>query len=652
MSNEKVPSDFESSLEKSRIEKLKRALYSRDEGRVPKDTRRPVQNIQDSSTVDSSRDWGERPNFNMAWEKKIEENTKKRNYFFDNFFGISIVFFAISLAAAVFIFFGGLNMISSNNVDIKITGPSSISSGEELDAELSILNSNRTDLQNVVLYIDYPEGTRAVGSTTISHDKIELGNISSGKSANYSLRAFFFGETGAVRTVKMRLEYIVKGSDATFSKNKNYDISIGSSPLILKVDYPKEVNSGQQLSIALDLTSNSSALVPHALVKIEFPYGFTYSDASSKPIKPGLWDIGDLKNGDKKTLTIRGTLVGQNLEERTFKISVGTKSDDPKKDFDTELSSYDATIALRKSFFGLTVTSEGKSTLISNIGDYSSVDISWMNTLADKIVNAEIAAVISGNVVNRSAVTAGTNGFYRSLDNTVLWDKNSNSQLQELSPGDNGKVSFSVTPISDPNQIRFLRNPHIDIAVTMKGDRLSSNSESINSTANLTIKYKSNLSLTTKSNKNLAGFSNSQGPIPPRADKETTYIVTWTLTNTTNDLTGGVVTGTLPREVRWIGEPQPGTERITYNPDTKQITWNVGSIPAGTGFAYSPKQVSFRVGVTPSLTSVGSPLLITSGANASAMDTYASTTLYSAGEAVGTRYSDSTFKSGDDIVTQ
>jgi hypothetical protein len=52
---------------------------------------------------------------------------------------------------------------------------------------------------------------------------------------------------------------------------------------------------------------------------------FTYKDSNIKPLRDNsVWNVGDLKDGDKKTLSVTGVLVGQNLEDRTFNISAGT----------------------------------------------------------------------------------------------------------------------------------------------------------------------------------------------------------------------------------------------------------------------------------------------------------------------------------------
>jgi hypothetical protein len=139
-------------FEKSSIERLKRTLYSRNENVIPKEKRTPVSGRE----TDVPKDWGAPPSFDISNETMAKHN----NSFFNKFLVGSTVFFLVALGIAVFIFFGGLNMISSNNLDIKIVAPSSVSSGEELVMGLSIVNSNRTDLRERSLFHRLPRGCR------------------------------------------------------------------------------------------------------------------------------------------------------------------------------------------------------------------------------------------------------------------------------------------------------------------------------------------------------------------------------------------------------------------------------------------------------------------------------------------------------------
>ena len=638
-------------FDKSSIERLKRTLYSRDEKLIPKEKRTPVEGHE----IDAPTNWGQPKSFDISYE----EVKKKNNSFFNKFLIGSLVFFVVSLGVALFIFFGGINMISSNNLDIKIVAPSSVSSGEEFDMGLSVVNANRTDLEEASLFIDYPDGSEAITVNSsnppaapkiLSHEQINLGTIARGSSSDYTIRTLLFGEKDVIKRFTLRIEYKVKGSNAVFSKEKTYDVSISSSPLLLSVDYPKEINSGQEVKISIDVTSNSSVVMKDTLIKIDYPYGFTYKNSNVKPLRDNaVWNIGDLKNGDKKNLTVTGVLVGQNMEDRSFRITSGTQSPNTKGDFSTTLTSSLATIGIRKSFFDLGIVSTYGE--VSHLGQSLPLTIKWQNTLPDKILNSHIEGKLSGNVLDRSAVLPGNGGFYRSLDNTVLWDKNSTKDLIEIIPGDGSQISLSLASFPSSEQTKLIKNPYVDLQVVMTGDRSGLDAGQVSSSADINIKIESVLGFSARSYRSFGPFVNS-GSIPPRADKESTYTITWTLTNTANDLKDTLVSGLLPPGVEWKGEVSPSSERISFDPSNRTVSWSIGNTSAGAGFTYSPKEVSFKVGIIPNVNQIGGAPDLVSKMNASATDTYTNTQIVSSVQSVTTQYSDPGSKTGDGTVVK
>ena len=639
-------------FDKSSIERLKRTLYSRNENVVPKEKRTPVQATE---VVDVPSDFGTKPSFDIPFEKMTEQ----KNSFFNKFLLGSMVFFFITLSIASFIFFGGFRTISSNNVDIRITAPSSISSGEEFDIGLSVVNQNSTDLMEVALFIEYPEGAETVNTSdplevragrTLSHSRIDLGIINKGQSKDYALRAVLSGAKDIIKIFTFRLEYKVSNSNAVFSKEKTYEVLIGSSPLILDVQYPTEVNSGQPVTLFVNLTSNSSVVTKNSLIKVDYPFGFTYKDSNIKPLPStgnSIWNMGDLKSGDKKILNITGVLIGQDLEDRSFIVSVGTRSDSIATDFSAKLAEFIATVGIRKSFFDLTLSSDQNESL--QLGQSVSVYAKWQNTLPVKIINNHIEVTMDGNILDQSSVLVGDGGFYRSLDNTIIWNKNTTNDLISLSPGDKGQVSFSLSSFINSAQIRTVKNPHINISVVITGNRSGEDTAEISSSADITLKFPSTLSLSAKSYRDVGPFTNT-GPVPPRANKETTYTVTWVLTNTANDLKDTIVSAELPVGVEWKNQTSPISENIIYNPDNRIILWKVSNVSAGTGFTNSAKTVSFKVAIIPSLNQIGSVLPILSPTDIMATDTYTSTTLKSNEPALTTHYFDQNFRDGNDIV--
>ena len=198
-------------------------------------------------------------------------------------------------------------------------------------------------------------------------------------------------------------------------------------------------------------------------------------------------------------------------------------------------------------------------------------------------------------------------------------------------------------------QPKMVKNPYIGLKVTMSGERTGRDGGKISSIEDVIIKIAPVVNLAVKSFRNTGPFSNT-GAIPPKADTESTYTINWVLTNTTSDLKSTVVKASLPPGVSWKGEISPSSEKITYDPNTRMVTWDIGNVLAGTGFTNSAKQVYFKVGIVPSLSQVGSMPDLATQIRVTSVDTHTGSDIKLNGTSATTRFSDTSFSSGQDVV--
>jgi hypothetical protein len=134
-------------------------------------------------------------------------------------------------------------------------------------------------------------------------------------------------------------------------------------------------------------------------------------------------------------------------------------------------------------------------------------------------------------------------------------------------------------------------------------------------------------------------------------DSDTSYTVVWSLTSGSNDFSNTRVVATLPSYVKWLGVTSPADERISYNPIGGQITWDAGTLKAGTGFVDTPRQISFQVLITPSLSQVGTQPVLIGEATASGDDNFASQSVEARSQALTTDLTtDISFKQGQGSV--
>lgn len=602
------------SVEDDRIEKLKRKLYSR-EGFTPAQNRFEI-NTHDVGDVKDNWDGNTGLHIN-----DVSSETQTRP-FLKKFLTGAILFFLVAVGIALYMFFVGGNEVSSANVDIQIVGPASVASGEQVDLGVSLINKNRTALKDVVLTIEYPDGARASDDSVqpLTRTSQNITDIAKGSTYNTATKLYLFGDKDIPKTLTFKMEYTVAGSNARFTKEKKYDVLIGSSPLLINVSAPQEVNSGQEVSLQVTVTSNSGSLLKGVMVKAEYPYGFTYNTATLEPQSDKqTWNLGDLKNGDKKVFTISGTMLAQDNEERTFRFMSGVAG--VNGELETILGTAMPTISIRKPFFNtiFAIGGDVSDVVGANAKDRISADLSTENSLADTLSNVTLEVKINGGALNESGVRVNDGGFYQSSQNTILWNRNVSPKFELLLPGDKIATHFDL---QDFTISRTTKNPEIVFDVTLRGVRslVGGGVDNVTSTMTKHLRFFTDLILSAHSLR--SGVFTNTGSVPPQRNTPSTYTIEWVLSNTHNDVQKAQIKTVLPVYVDWMGVISPNTESISYDPDTRTVTWNAGTIGALAGYSTSPKKVLFQVRLNPSASQVGTSPWLTGKATVSGMDMF------------------------------
>src|SRR3990167_8007163 len=157
---------------KNKIEKVKEALYSRSTDGIFAKKRHILKEKADAFRT---------PGY---WEEEEETSPKSFNIPYTKILIGAFIFFVLALGIALFRFFVGTNTVSGGNIDILLTGPVSISGGEELPLDIQVKNNNAVDLKVVDLRIEFPDGTKS--SDNLSKDLKRyaeiLGDINAGRS--------------------------------------------------------------------------------------------------------------------------------------------------------------------------------------------------------------------------------------------------------------------------------------------------------------------------------------------------------------------------------------------------------------------------------------------------------------------------------------
>lgn len=595
------------------IEKLKRGLYSRDSNPKMGSRSRRLKN----DTYEVAGEWSHEGEDDPE-KKPIFINEKKRMTFVVKFLIVSIMFFVIASSVAFYKFYWGSNIISANNIEISVVGPVSVSGGQKISLDIKVDNNNKTDLKTADLRVEYPDGTRTIDDlkTELKRTRDELGDIPQGQSVTKRVEAILFGEEKSKKEIIVTVEYRVSGSSAIFYKEKTYEVVISDSPVSIEVSGLKEINVNQAIDFIVTVRSNSSSPIRNLLLKAEYPFGFIFADSSQKTLDQNnnLWSIGELSPGQKKTIKIYGKFQGQDGEDKVLRFTTGIASDKDEKVIATMLVNSLAEVSIKKPFIGIQVALDGSTAneFVSKSSKIIKADISWKNNLTTPIKDAEIQIRFKGNALNKSSVST-EDGFYRSIDNTIIFDKTKNESLASIAPGDSGNLSFSFGSLNSySGGSSLISEPSITLDIIANGKRLEGENvpQEVLYTATRTVKIATDTRLSSRVIHWSGPFENT-GPMPPKAETETTYTVVWTITNTSNKIKDAKVTAVLPIYVRWLSQTNPTAENISFNSVGSEVVWDAGDIEAGAGIDSSPKEVAFRISFLPSLSQEGqSPVIL------------------------------------------
>lgn len=617
--------------EPDKLGELESKLYQRGYN-PPQDTRHKITPPHFSDTARNS------------WENIMNKSQPyTRTKFLKKLFWGSLIFFILVVGVSALVIWRGGNVISSANIDLEVSAPSTIHGGEEAVLNINIHNKNSTALEAADLIVEYPSGTRdpAEPNKQLTRSAKYLGDISAGQTVGETIRAVMYGEANSQKEIKITLEYRLAGSNQIFAKDTTQSITLSASPVDLSAQMPKDINSGQNISIEIKLVSNSSARISGLILQAVYPDGFTLSSANPVPaLGNNVWNIGDMPAGSQKVIKISGKLEGQANDIKQFNFITGIPSSSDERRVASVYDSDSESVTIARPYFTTDLTLNGSS-LPDYIGESAEVirgEINWSNNLPSAILDGQLVLKFNGQVLNKASISA-PKGFYRSLDNTITWDKQGEASFASIEPGQSGTLNFTFSPVSLLGGALY-QNPQITLDITFRGTRVEEGvpGEMIEAHATRVVKLSSSVRLASRAVYFVGDFKNS-GPMPPKVDQETTYTVIWSLTNSSNRVSNGQVVATLPPYMRWMGSVSPASANVTYNAQDRQIVWNIGEVTAGAGVNSRPIEVSFQVGLTPSLSQVGDAPTLVGEATFTGVDQFTRAQLQERGGAVTTRIS-------------
>lgn len=641
--------------EENEIESLKHKLYSRTtKGQTVGDIRTPLNPSEASAPV--------------AWpkeeaEEKPPEPQKKPSLYIEpvkkgwsapaKFLLASMGFFVLAAGAAAYMFFGGLNLISPQNIDIQIITPSLVDGGKAQTFQILITNRNASPLTLSAVILDYPEGTRDPKNPTkaLQHERQEIGTIGAGAQIKRTVTGVFYGQEGAPQKLQATLEYSVANSNAVFQKEAFADFLIGSAPLSIAVDAPTEATANEQFSMAVTVTNNSTNPIDNIVMQSQNPFGYTFGGSSPTALAGGsFWRIGTLSPGASQIVRINGSLDGADGDQRVFRFIVGSNTDQTDTNVKVPVLTVPQTLTVRKPFISGTITINGQTgkNIAVSAGQTVQGSVQWQNNLSTAVSNVQLTVRLTGPALDKSSVTSAS-GFYQSQDNSITWSPSQDPTLGSVAPGASGTLQFSFATLPPGSGGVLVTNPSVNVNLQVQGTRVGEDNvpQNISSAAQTTVSIASAATIAAQA-LHFSGPFQDSGPMPPKAESPTTYTIVWTVKNASSELANATVKTVLPPYTEFVAG---GTGAVSYDTQSRTVTWALGNIKAGIGYSSPAQTAAFQVKLTPSISQVGGTPQLTGDVTLQGQDRFAQINVQSNAPAPTTQLTgDAGFTSGMDAV--
>ncbi len=531
----------------------------------------------------------------------------------------------IALVSLIGLAFGyRSSLFKEENLIITFTGPTEIESNERATFIFEYSNDNWVDLQNAVIVFEYPETFQpdTLGDFVLSGkthaEKSLVDGVPSRGQGKVMLSGKFFGSRGERVVVSGALRYSPGGLTSSFEKRVKNDVRIASSPLFFEIVAPDEIVSDQEVQYEIRYGNNGTTALSNLRVKLEYPEGFTFTDAEPQPSEENtVWALDTLVPRGEGKIIVRGRLHGERDQQKWLHGEIGVVQGGGSF---ASYAEHEGKTRVVASPFSINQVANGGNLLI-NPGEQITYTIEYRNDGNVGVRDAILTMEIDSPYVDFSTLSfsGNTKGAYIQSKKSIVWKASDLPALSRVEPGQGGKAGFSIRVYSDL-RTRFPQARDLSVQSVAKID--SPDIPALNgltkvvASSGLSMRVNTAVTTTIQAYYQDTVFPNT-GPIPPVLGQETTYTVHFAVTNTFNDVENAKVNISLPTGIRYTGKRSPEEEKMTFNNRTNELFWDLGTVGAG-----KVRELVFQIAVTPDPVSVGHEVTLLSSALFTGKDAY------------------------------
>ncbi|PIR97670.1 MAG: hypothetical protein COT91_00090 [Candidatus Doudnabacteria bacterium CG10_big_fil_rev_8_21_14_0_10_41_10] len=541
---------------------------------------------------------------------QLESGATVKRFFFNKYWVFSLV--AIVVVAVALWFLLGGNGKDEAKLVLWFDIADQITSGSQSEVTLIYENQGKLALEELELEVIYPEGFQFIDSSHSHEDysgqRFLLPSLSPGSSGTLTITGIFSASPQESKTIRARLFYQLPRSTAVFSESAEAQLSFKAPNFNLRVLAPNQLIDSQGIEYQIFFKNISDKKLQNLEVRLSFPNGFIYDSSSIPTETKNTWLIEDLEVGQEERLIVRGTLSGEEAENKVLRADLGIVE---QENFEVLAR---ASASTRISAAPLEVKQNLKSENPKSVsmGERLSYKISYKNTGSRGLNNIKISVFFEGEGVDFSSVQTSGGAL---VGNEVLWNPSGRSELTILQPGEEGFVDLNIQ-VPKSLAEKNLQNPMIKTRIFISSNEFP---EPI-AGGTLDVKVASKMNVD-------AGMRIVDGANPPKKEEATIYEVSFDVSSGFNELSNVIWTAVLtspPGEFDFDSISQELVKDINYNPASGRIVWKIGNLSF-----FEKKQIKFNVKFFPSVADSNKTIKLVKDIKITAKDEFTEETITS-----------------------
>ncbi|MFA5076071.1 MAG: hypothetical protein WC480_01500, partial [Patescibacteria group bacterium] len=517
-------------------------------------------------------------------------------------------------------------------VKIEIQAAKDLESGQEITYLIKYKNDKKVAINNVQLNVRYPSGLliseitpqpRAKGSGEnylAREDDWDLGSLDKGGEGEIKIVGKLVAEMGTNQNLWAVLYYEPANFTSKFQAEASFSTEIKSVPVAVTITGPENLPPSQLVELILAYANKSDGDLKDVMIEVIYPEKFNLESVEPAANQGNnTWQFADFNKDQQGEIKILGKFAASVMGSQEFIVKTLLKDNEPDY-YLLEEQSWKVEVVKGDLVSELKINSSPSDGSIG-FGDTLNYTLTFENDGSQTIKDLTVSVFFTptATFIDWSTLNDRYEGTLDEFEagKLITWTKDEVPNLDELKPGDKGVIDFSVKIVSNAGNLSGDLSLQ-SIASTKLGEVGGKEANVENKSNKIITKVNSNLSLDAYARY----FDDSAdaigaGPLPPRVDQATTYVINWVLSNSVHEVQDIVVSTVLPEKVSWVGKKDISVGDLEYQPEDHKVVWTINRIPTAPSLDV---RVSFRVSIKPVASDLGKVLVLTGNNSIAALD--------------------------------